>query len=127
MHQSTLEKILIKKEYEKYDEKNFELIVDTLMSKDFEKIHAINRAQLIDDALTLAWSKDQSYSLSMNLMEYLVQEEEYIPWLAALDNLSNIYRIIRHSPQMEDFKVGLGLKINQIWFYNFQIFSEIYA
>lgn len=33
----------------KYDKKNYELIVETLNSKDFTSIHVINRAQLIDD------------------------------------------------------------------------------
>lgn len=32
-----------------YDEKNYELIVNTLNSKDYQSIHVINRAQLIDD------------------------------------------------------------------------------
>jgi aminopeptidase N len=33
----------------KYDAENYKLIVDTLNSNDFETIHVINRAQLIDD------------------------------------------------------------------------------
>jgi aminopeptidase N len=33
----------------KYDERNYKLIIDTLNSKDFNSIHVINRAQLIDD------------------------------------------------------------------------------
>lgn len=33
----------------KYDEKNYELLVDTLNSKDYTSINIINRAQLIDD------------------------------------------------------------------------------
>lgn len=33
----------------KYDEKNYELIVNTLNSQDYTSINIINRAQLIDD------------------------------------------------------------------------------
>jgi aminopeptidase N len=35
----------------KYDEQNYKLIVDTLNSDDFDSIHVINRAQLIDDVI----------------------------------------------------------------------------
>lgn len=45
----------------KYDEKNYQLIVDTLNGKDYKKIHLINRAQLIDDAMDLAWIGQQDY------------------------------------------------------------------
>lgn len=33
----------------KYDKKNYELIVETLNSRDFTSIDVMNRAQLIDD------------------------------------------------------------------------------
>ncbi|XP_055851073.1 aminopeptidase N-like isoform X2 [Episyrphus balteatus] len=88
----------------KYDTKNWEMLIETLMSPDFEKIHAMNRAQLIDDALDLAWAGDQDYEIAMRLVEYLAQERDYIPWKSAIDNLSGVNKILRQSPEYEFFK-----------------------
>lgn len=38
-----------------YDQKNWDLLISQLSGPDYAKISAGNRAQLIDDALTLAW------------------------------------------------------------------------
>lgn len=39
----------------KYDTKNWNLLIAQLAGPDYNKISSINRAQLIDDALDLAW------------------------------------------------------------------------
>ena len=39
----------------KYDKWNWKLIVNALNGPDFKDIQTINRAQLIDDAMDLAW------------------------------------------------------------------------
>lgn len=39
----------------KYDEKNWNLLIEQLAGPDYVKISSTNRAQLIDDALDLAW------------------------------------------------------------------------
>lgn len=94
----------------KYDTKNWDMLIATLMSKSFDNIHIINRAQLIDDALDLAWTGDQDYDIAMSLIEYLRQEKEYIPWKAALDNLKQVNRILKKTSHYDVFKVS-GLKI----------------
>lgn len=38
-----------------YDERNWDLLIAQLSGPNYNKISAINRAQLIDDALDLAW------------------------------------------------------------------------
>lgn len=90
----------------KYDEKNWNMLIDTLRSKHFQNIHIINRAQLIDDALDLAWTGDQDYDIAMRLIDYLRQEKEYIPWKAALDNLKQVNRILKKTSQYDVFRVS---------------------
>lgn len=89
-----------------YDERNWKLLIDTLINGDFERIHVINRAQLIDDALYLAWTGEQNYDIAMQLLEYLRREREYLPWKSAFENLKRIKNIIGQTPNFEFFKVS---------------------
>ncbi|ALC47321.1 CG31445 [Drosophila busckii] len=43
-----------------YDSCNWRLLIDALKGLDFQQIHVLNRAQLIDDAMTLAWTGQRS-------------------------------------------------------------------
>ncbi|KAG5673914.1 hypothetical protein PVAND_003915 [Polypedilum vanderplanki] len=88
----------------KYDADNYKLIVDTLNSDEFETIHVINRAQLIDDAMDLAWTGQQDYGIALDMINYLKQESEYIPWKAALDNLRIVNRLLIRSQLYGVFK-----------------------
>ncbi|KAH8232570.1 hypothetical protein KR032_009615 [Drosophila birchii] len=87
-----------------YDAQNWKLLIETLTGGDFERIHVINRAQLIDDALYLAWTGEQDYEIAMRLIEYLQREREYLPWKAAFENLKRVGRIVRQTPDFEFFK-----------------------
>lgn len=88
----------------KYDRRNYKLIVKTLNSDQFKTIHTINRAQLIDDAMDLAWTGEQDYGIALAMINYLKQENEYIPWKAALDNLRLVNRLLIRSPLYGVFK-----------------------
>ena len=81
-----------------YDRRNYKLIVKALNSDNFKSIHTINRAQLIDDAMDLAWTGEQDYGVAFAMINYLKQEDEYIPWRAALDNMRRILRLLIRSP-----------------------------
>ncbi|ALC47157.1 SP1029, partial [Drosophila busckii] len=87
-----------------YDENNWKLLIETLTNGEFERIHVINRAQLIDDALFLAWTGEQDYEIAMSLVQYLQREREYIPWKAAFENLKRLKHIIRQTPNYDFFK-----------------------
>ncbi|EDW16058.2 aminopeptidase N [Drosophila mojavensis] len=87
-----------------YDSDNWELICKALHSNEYHRIHVMNRAQLLDDALALAWSGLLSYELSLELLTYVKQEHEFMPWRAALDQINAIYRIIRHTEDFEEFQ-----------------------
>lgn len=88
----------------RYDRRNYKLILKTLNGNDFKTIHTINRAQLIDDAMDLAWTGEQDYGIALAMINYLRQEDEYIPWKSALDNLRFINRLLNRSPLYGVFK-----------------------
>nr|XP_002056536.3 aminopeptidase N [Drosophila virilis] len=87
-----------------YDTHNWELIIKALHSRAFKRIHVMNRAQLLDDALALAWCGLMHYELALELLDYVRHEREYMPWRAALDQLDGIYRIVRHTSQYDEFQ-----------------------
>jgi aminopeptidase N len=89
-----------------YDEKLWELLGNELNDGDFKKIHVLNRAQLIDDAYTFARVSQAKYSTAFRLMEYLSEEMDYVPWVAANRALTVLDRLISGSDQYEDFKVS---------------------
>ena len=80
------------------------MLVEALNSEDFNKINVINRAQLIDDAMDLAWVGRQDYGIALDMINYLKRESEYIPWKAALDNLRIVNRLLLRSPLYGVFK-----------------------
>lgn len=81
-----------------YDTHNWRLIINYLMNKDnINKIHVINRAQLIDDAfhLTRSIGEPLDIAIFLNLTKYLVNEIEYLPWQVAINHfeyLINMYQ-----------------------------------
>jgi aminopeptidase N len=68
-----------------YDQNNWDLLINFLKSDNYMKIHPVNRAQLLDDALNLARAGVLPYGTALELAEYLVKERDYIPWLSALN------------------------------------------
>ncbi|KAH8257876.1 hypothetical protein KR038_002397 [Drosophila bunnanda] len=82
-----------------YDAQNWDLLIKTLRSGEFESIHVINRAQLIDDLFQFAWTGDQPYDAVLDVLEYLPRERELLPWVAAIDNMKLINRIVRRTAQ----------------------------
>ncbi|XP_046393801.1 aminopeptidase N-like [Ischnura elegans] len=80
-----------------YDEENWKMIIDAFNSPEYEKIHVVNRAQVIDDAMNLARVGKLRYSMVFDLLNYLQQEKHYLPWRAALHNIAYIDRMLRRT------------------------------
>ena len=88
-----------------YDLDNWRLLNETLNGKEFNAIHVMNRAQVIDDSLYLAWSGYSDYDITFDILGYLIQEREFLPWKAALEGLANVNRLLRpFTAQYELFK-----------------------
>ncbi|XP_070073721.1 aminopeptidase N-like [Drosophila takahashii] len=86
-----------------YDAQNWKLLIETLNSE-FESIHVINRAQLIDDVLYFAWTGEQDYETALRVIDYLQRERELLPWKSTLDNLKLLSKILRQTPNFGFFK-----------------------
>lgn len=63
-----------------YDDNLWKLLINQINGTDYEKIHLLNRAQLVDDSLNLARAGKISYNIPFAILEYLRQETDYIPW-----------------------------------------------
>lgn len=106
-----------------YDKPNYKLIVQQLNSPNFSTISLANRAQLIDDAMDLAWTEQQEYGVAFAMINYLHQEVEYIPWKSALSNLNTLNRILKRTPLYGVFRSYIQFILEPI--YNrLDIFNE---
>lgn len=72
-----------------YDLNNWIKLRDQLNS-DHEKIHFINRAQLIDDSFNLGRAGHLTQELFLSLVKYLSNEKESLPFTAAQSGLNYI-------------------------------------
>ncbi|XP_073838653.1 aminopeptidase N-like [Musca autumnalis] len=82
-----------------YDPISWQLISEALKSPNFEEIHILNRGQIINDVLTLAWSGYQQYDIALDIMEYLHQEREYLPWSLVFRYFADINSMMEPYPQ----------------------------
>jgi aminopeptidase N len=63
-----------------YDHNLWQLLINQL-NGDYDRIHYRNRGQLIDDAYNLAKGDRLDYDILFEVMNYLWQETDYIPWV----------------------------------------------
>lgn len=91
-----------------YDDTNYGLITKQLMN-DHLKISLTNKAQLLDDAFTLASAGIIGYTHALNLASYLAQELDYIPWAAVAEELDYIDTMFYTQQQHVDWKVSINL------------------
>lgn len=77
-----------------YDTKNWDAIGKALKTSDHGGIHLLNRAQIIDDLFNLARADYLSYELAFDIIDYVKQEKEYLPWLSTFNGLTFLQRRI---------------------------------
>lgn len=77
-----------------YEISNWNKIIAALNSPNFNQIHVLNRAQLIDDSLNLAADGYLNYKIALQVLSYLERETDYIPWRAAVNNLDKLQILI---------------------------------
>ncbi|XP_060566248.1 aminopeptidase N-like [Ruditapes philippinarum] len=85
-----------------YDDRNWRALIEQLKS-DHGVVHAINRAQIINDAWSLARSGDLDMSLALRTTEYLNKEREWIPWSAASSQLGFVGSMLERHPLYGSF------------------------
>ncbi|KAL1506097.1 hypothetical protein ABEB36_005525 [Hypothenemus hampei] len=90
-----------------YDETNWKALIHQLLENGHHLIHPTNRAQMIDDAMNLAFSGYLGYDIALNVTLYLVNEREYVPWKAALSNFHFLYNMIVKTGHFDKFRMYL--------------------
>ncbi|XP_068233228.1 aminopeptidase N-like [Palaemon carinicauda] len=79
-----------------YDSNTWKLL-NSQLKQDHSVIHAINRAQILDDALNLARAGVLDYPTALTTSSYLSNETEYVPWSSALDSLGYLRNMFERS------------------------------
>lgn len=98
-----------------YDSDNWRGLISELRDGDFNKIHLLNRAQLIDDSANLAKAGQLSYNTTFEILKYLEFETDYIPWLSANNALTHLLRIFggqTEYPRLESFIRNITTKVS---------------
>jgi aminopeptidase N len=69
-------------------------------------LSAITRAQLLDDALSLARAGTLGYDIALNMTRYLAtKENHYVPWKAVFEHMRFLDRMLRRTPAYGLFQV----------------------
>lgn len=65
--------------------------------------------------MDLAWTGQQDYGIALDMIAYLHQEGEYIPWKSALDNLRIVNRLLLRSPVYGVFRAYIRYILKPIY------------
>ncbi|XP_018378023.1 PREDICTED: aminopeptidase N-like [Trachymyrmex cornetzi] len=89
-----------------YDRKNWLKLASYLNSDKYNKIHVVNRAQIIDDAYYFFMRDQLGCDIFKELTQYLSQETDYIPWYPMFNIFRNIlnYSNIFSHPEASSMK-----------------------
>ena len=74
-----------------YDFANWHALILVLNSDDYNQIHVLNRAQLVDDTINFAVGGYLDYETTFGILSYLVREVEYTPWSPAERFFNQLY------------------------------------
>ncbi|CAO1438342.1 unnamed protein product [Diamesa serratosioi] len=89
-----------------YDQKNWDGIVGELIGSNYQIIHELNRAQLLDDVFNLARYNYTSFNTALNMIQYLKQEMDLSPLTAG-------FRMMEFLQQFLDDEIEFN-KLNDI-------------
>nr|WHB18094.1 membrane alanyl aminopeptidase-like protein [Dioryctria abietella] len=80
-----------------YDDTNWALITRALRDSIVRpQIHEYNRAQIVNDLFAFARAGVMRYDRAYNILSFLQFEDQYAPWLAAIDGLAFVRRRLAH-------------------------------
>lgn len=89
-----------------YDADNWRALIKALRDNP-QVFTTTTRAQLIDDALSLAQDGFLSYSIALDLVMDLDAETSFLPWNAAMKNLLQLNHLLADSDIHHDFQVSV--------------------
>ncbi|KMY90419.1 aminopeptidase Q [Drosophila simulans] len=98
-----------------YDELTWQLLATTLFN-DFRSINVINRAQIVSDVLFLWNQKLLAWSTALNVLKYIIDEDEYEPLMAFVVGWTNGFCGISAE---NSFNIAKWLGIAAKWYAEF--------
>ncbi|KAM4678419.1 thyrotropin-releasing hormone-degrading ectoenzyme [Discoglossus pictus] len=93
-----------------YDIRNWRLLIDQLM-RNSEVISVSNRAGLIDDAFNLARAGYLSQNIPLEIIRYLSEEKDFLPWHAASRALYPLDKLLDRT---EDYSIFSEYILKQV-------------
>ncbi|XP_037036998.1 aminopeptidase N-like [Bradysia coprophila] len=87
-----------------YDNQLWNLIIEQLNGPQYDRIHLLNRNQLIDDSFHVARSGRITFDIPLDIMNYLERETDFIPWDSADRALFLYNRWLLGSSVYDDFQ-----------------------
>ncbi|KAK0164614.1 hypothetical protein PV328_003225 [Microctonus aethiopoides] len=73
-----------------------------LIDENYSRIHVLNRAQLIDDAFSLARAEQLDFEVVFSLLTYLKQESDPIPWAVAYQYLPIMCMFLKNTKNLAE-------------------------
>ncbi|CAH1647275.1 unnamed protein product [Spodoptera littoralis] len=86
----------------RYDENNWKALASYLSSNNRERIHKLNRAQIVNDVLHFIRSGHIDRTLGFEVIDFLRSETDYYVWNGALTQLDWIRRRLEHMPRAHE-------------------------
>lgn len=75
----------------------------------------INRAQLVDDAMSLSRAGYLSYRTALDLTKYLYHETEYVPWKSAYRSFTYLHQMLLKTAVYDKLKVFICRLSRTLW------------
>lgn len=87
-----------------YDESNWKALINAIRN-DSQIFSSRTKAQLIDDAMSLAMDGFLSTNIALDLLMELRDETDFLPWNVAMKNLLHLSNLLSSSEVHDDFQV----------------------
>uniref|UniRef100_A0A1B6CNH7 Aminopeptidase N n=1 Tax=Clastoptera arizonana TaxID=38151 RepID=A0A1B6CNH7_9HEMI len=85
-----------------YDDNNWKMIIE-----DYHQLPEIIRAQLLNDALSLARAGFTSYTIALNLTQQISNDESYFCWASVKEELTFIHDMLINTPAYMNYSFYL--------------------
>ncbi|XP_076880958.1 aminopeptidase N-like isoform X2 [Brachyhypopomus gauderio] len=106
-----------------YDAQNWQRLLSQL-TVDHTVIPIINRAQIIDDAFSLARAKIIKQTMALSTTKYLSKDMEYVPWDSAIRNLNYLSYMLEQTEVHGAMQNYMRQKVQPLFNYFKKITSD---
>lgn len=98
-----------------YESENWHRIIEVLNSANYQQIHVLNRAQLIDDVLSFAIDGFVEFDIAFGVLMFLERETDYLPWAAAAHYLDQLDYLLVGSAVRSQFHLFVNRLVSRMY------------